>query len=68
MALLLNGSLAAQRRVASLDAQRGTSNNPFTSAVAVNAGRPVFQSRCASCHGFDGTWNRGPDLTTGRVS
>ena len=63
--LPLARSPAAQRRVASIDAQRGTTDNPFTSAADVEAGRTAFQSRCASCHGFDGTGNRGPDLTAG---
>jgi len=63
--LALASPLAAQRRVASIDAQAGTIDNPFTEAEDVDAGQTAFQSRCASCHGFDGTGNRGPDLTTG---
>ena len=63
LVLATAGPLSAQRRVASLDAQRGTADNPFTSAEDVAAGRAAFLSRCASCHGFDGAGNRGPDLT-----
>ena len=65
LTVALVSPLAAQRRVASLDAQQGRTENPFTSAEDVDAGRTSFQSRCASCHGFDGTGNRGPDLTRG---
>lgn len=65
LTLVLASPLAAQRRVASLDAQQGRTENPFTSATDVDAGRTSFQSRCANCHGFDGTGNRGPDLTRG---
>ncbi len=61
----LASPLAAQRRVASLDAQQGRTENPFTSAEDVAAGQTSFRSRCASCHGFDATGNRGPDLTRG---
>ena len=57
--------LAAQRRVASLDAQQGRTENPFTATADVAAGQTSFQSRCATCHGFDGTGDRGPDLTRG---
>ena len=65
LTVALVSPLAAQRRVASLDAQQGRTENPFTSAEDVDAGQTSFQSRCASCHGFDGTGNRGPDLTRG---
>ena len=65
LTVALVSPLAAQRRVASLDAQQGRTENPFTSAEDVDAGRTSFQSRCASCHGFDGTGNRGSDLTRG---
>ena len=65
LTLALVSPLAAQRRVASLDAQQGRTENPFTSTEDVAAGQTSFQSRCASCHGFDATGNRGPDLTRG---
>ncbi len=65
LTLALATPLAAQRRVASLDAQQGRTENPFTSTVDVAGGQTSFRSRCASCHGFDGTGNRGPDLTRG---
>ena len=64
LVFVLMSPLAAQRRWASIDAQRGTTD-PFTSAADVEAGQEAFRSRCASCHGFDGSGNRGPDLTTG---
>ena len=63
--LWLVSPLSAQRRVASLDAQQGRTENPYTSTEDVAAGQTAFVSRCASCHGFDGTGNRGPDLTRG---
>lgn len=63
LTLALGSPLAAQRRVASLDAQQGRTENPYTSAEDVAAGQTAFRSRCASCHGFDGMGNRGPDLT-----
>ena len=65
LTLSLASPLAAQRRVASLDAQQGRTENPYTSTEDVAAGQTAFGSRCASCHGFDGTGNRGPDLTRG---
>ena len=57
---------AAQRRVASLDAQRGIDANPHTTAEDIAAGARAFASRCSVCHGPDGAGNRGPDLTRGR--
>lgn len=65
LTLALASQLAAQRRVASLDAQQGRTENPYTSTEDVAAGQTAFGSRCASCHGYDGTGNRGPDLTRG---
>ena len=65
LTVALVSPLAAQRRVASLDAQQGRTENPFRSTADVAAGQTLFQSRCASCHGFDGTGDRGPDLTRG---
>lgn len=56
----------AQRAVASIDAQQGTANNPFTSPEDVETGGRAFRSRCAGCHGIEGTGNRGPDLTRDR--
>ena len=63
LTLALGSPLAAQWRVASLDAQQGRTKNPYTSVEDVAVGQTAFRSRCASCHGFDGTGNRGPDLT-----
>ena len=56
----------AQRRVASLDAQLGIDTNPFSTPDDIAAGQASFISRCSSCHGPDGTGNRGPNLMTGR--
>ncbi len=53
----------AQRRLASIDAQRGVDTNPFSTPEDVAAGKKHFDSRCAVCHGPDGRGNRGPDLT-----
>jgi alcohol dehydrogenase (cytochrome c) len=39
--------------------------NPNTSAADVAKGVDLYQARCASCHGSDGTGNTGPDLTKG---
>lgn len=57
---------AAQRRVASLDAQRGIDANAHTTDDDIAAGARAFASRCSVCHGPDGAGNRGPDLTSGR--
>ena len=54
---------AAQRPLASIDAQRGVDANPYTSDEDVAAGAELFASRCSSCHGADGRGDRGPDLT-----
>lgn len=53
----------AQRRLASIDAQRGIDTNPFSTPEDVAAGKKHYDSRCAVCHGPDGRGNRGPDLT-----
>ncbi len=53
----------AQRRLASIDAQRGVETNPYSTPEDVTAGKRHFDSRCAVCHGPDGRGNRGPDLT-----
>ena len=53
----------AQRRLASIDAQRGVDTNPYNTPEDVAAGKKHFNSRCAVCHGPDGRGNRGPDLT-----
>ena len=54
---------AAQRPLASLDAQRGVDANPYTSEEDVAVGEELFASRCVNCHGADGRGDRGPDLT-----
>ena len=45
--LWLVSPLSAQRRVASLDAQQGRTENPYTSTEDVAAGQTAFVSRCA---------------------
>jgi len=54
---------AAQRPLASTDAQRGVESNPYSSSEDVTAGKEHFASRCVGCHGPNGEGNRGPDLT-----
>ena len=54
---------AAQRPLASIDAQRGVDANPYTSDEDVRVGGELFASRCSVCHGADGRGDRGPDLT-----
>lgn len=54
---------AAQRPLASIDAQRGVDANPYTSDEDVEVGGELFASRCSVCHGADGRGDRGPDLT-----
>jgi putative heme-binding domain-containing protein len=40
--------------------------NPFTGAEDRGAGREAFRTRCAACHGLDGSGGAdAPDLTTG---
>jgi alcohol dehydrogenase (cytochrome c) len=53
--------------LAALPAQHGSiTTNPFTSPRDRAAGARLFESRCASCHGRDGTGSSaGSDLTTG---
>ena len=54
---------AAQRPLASIDAQTGVDANPYTSEEDVEVGGELFASRCSVCHGADGRGDRGPDLT-----
>ena len=54
---------AAQRPLASIDAQTGVDANPYTSEEDVEVGGELFASRCSVCHGPDGRGDRGPDLT-----
>ena len=61
--LLAVAPAAAQRPLASLDAQRGVDANPYTSEEDVAVGGELFASRCVTCHGADGRGDRGPDLT-----
>lgn len=61
--LLAVAPAAAQRPLASIDAQQGVTTNPYTSEADVEAGRAAFASRCVTCHGADGRGDRGPDLT-----
>ncbi len=39
--------------------------NPYTTPEDVAIGAEIFQRRCVTCHGGDGTGGRGPDLTRG---
>ena len=49
--------------------QSDTPNNPFARDVAAPAaGRALFNSTCAACHGQDATGGRGPALNTGNFS
>ena len=42
-------------------------NNPFANdPAAPAAGKALFDSTCAACHGAGATGGRGPDLTSGR--
>ena len=61
--LLAAAPTAAQRPLASIDAQRGVDTNPYTSEADVAVGAELFASRCVNCHGADGRGDRGPDLT-----
>ncbi|MES2292446.1 MAG: PQQ-dependent dehydrogenase, methanol/ethanol family [Pseudomonadota bacterium] len=46
--------------------QSDTPNNPFAhDPAAAAAGRALFNSTCAACHGQDATGGRGPALNTG---
>ena len=62
-AVSIQAQNVAQRRLASIDAQRGVDTNPHNTPEDVAAGKKHFDSRCAVCHGPDGRGNRGPDLT-----
>lgn len=55
--------LSAQRPLASTDAQLGVETNPHDTPEDVAAGKAIFTSRCANCHGPEGEGDRGPDLT-----
>lgn len=61
--LLAAAPAAAQRPLASLDAQQGVDTNPYTSDEDVAVGEDLFESRCTVCHGREGRGDRGPDLT-----
>ena len=54
---------AAQRPLASIDAQTGVDANPYTSDEDVAVGEELYASRCSVCHGPEGRGDRGPDLT-----
>ena len=61
--LLAAAPAAAQRPLASLDAQRGVDSNPYNSEEDVAVGAELFASRCVTCHGAEGRGDRGPALT-----
>jgi cytochrome c oxidase cbb3-type subunit III len=44
-----------------------TVSNPYNSPADLAAGMKIFRSRCAGCHGPDGSGGSGPDLTTGNL-
>lgn len=58
-------SAAAQEAVFSLTMQDGAAENPLTSQSDIEAGRRVFRTSCALCHGGEATGGIGPDLTRG---
>jgi len=45
---------------------KGGDVKPLTSPEDIEAGRKMYRSHCANCHGIDGTGGRGPNLTIGR--
>lgn len=58
LAFLLAGALTAQH-----DEQAKKSKHPFIGdPKAIEAGRAIFASGCAACHGPDGKGGRGPNL------
>ncbi|HZQ45879.1 MAG TPA: PQQ-binding-like beta-propeller repeat protein, partial [Verrucomicrobiae bacterium] len=58
--------LAGSLVIASAQQQADTPVNPFANnPAAVTAGRSLFNSTCAVCHGQNATGGRGPALDTG---
>ena len=45
--------------------QAPATENPFTSAADLAAGKRMFRSQCTVCHGRSGRGDLGPDLTRG---
>ena len=62
--LLGSGNGAQLKKLAEIGNPYGAIRNPFPNEGA--AGRALFQSHCASCHGAGGEGGAGPDLTVGR--
>ncbi len=45
--------------------EKEETQNPYTASSDIAAGTANYRSRCAYCHGLDGTGGKGPDLTRG---
>ena len=64
---VIGGLLLLAPAWAALAQQSDTPNNPFArDPAAPAAGRALFDSTCAACHGTGATGGRGPNLTSGR--
>ena len=64
---VIGGLLLLAPAWAALAQQSDTPNNPLArDPAAPAAGRALFDSTCAACHGTGATGGRGPNLTSGR--